>query len=108
LAAVGRGDAGVTGLPLGSLEPAAAQPARVVGGVAGDDLCVSARNGLGAAPGRGGDRLRPLDRLEGAAPRRDLQAGTGAEGTGEPLRVALSRRSVAHGSEPVRVFRASG
>lgn len=63
-----------------SFEPSAAQPARARAGVAGGDLRLPAPDWLGSAPGRGGDRLRPLDRLKGALSGGDLAARAGREG----------------------------
>ena len=61
------------------------------------DLRLPPRDRLGAAAGRRRDRLRALDRLEGAQAGRALAAAAGGQGAGQPLRVALPRRSAAHG-----------
>jgi transposase-like protein len=62
---------------------------------------------LGTAAGCRCDRLRPLDRLEGAPPGRDLTAIPGREGARQQLRVALSRRSAAHGRHSLRALPAA-
>src|SRR3990172_264476 len=66
---------------------------------------------LGAEVGRRRHRLRALDRLEGAPPGGDLPAAASGQGVGQPLRVALSGRSAAHGRlslRPLPAARACG
>ena len=58
-------------------------------------------------PFRGRDRLLPFDGLEGAEAGRDLTAAETSTGAGQPLRVALPRRPVAHGHQRVRALRAA-
>jgi hypothetical protein len=82
--------------------PPLAAPARARAGAG--DLCLPAPDRLGPEAGRWRDRLRPLDRLEGAPARRHLAAATVAERAGQPLRVALPRRPAAHGRLPLRAL----
>jgi hypothetical protein len=51
---------------------------------------------LGAAAGRRSDWLLPLDRVEGAQASRYIATAEAAEGAGQQLRMAVSRRPVAH------------
>jgi transposase InsO family protein len=63
-----------------------------------------APNRLGTEAGRWRDRLRALDRLEGAEAGRDLTAAEADQGAGQQLRVAVPGRSAAHGHQPLRTF----
>ncbi len=72
-------------------------------------ICACRREtGWGTEAGCGGDWLRPLDRLEGAAPGWDLPAGASCEGAGQQLRVALPRRPAAHGRSRYARFERPG
>ena len=90
-----------------SLEPAAPLAAAARAGARRSDLRLPPRDRLGAAAGRRRDRLRALDRLEGAQAGRDLAAAASGQGAGQPLRVALPRRSAAHGHQPLRALPAA-
>jgi hypothetical protein len=59
------------------------------------------------SPRRRGDRDRAFDRLEGAATTRPLPSPAKGQGAGQQLRVALSRRSAAHGHQPLRALPAA-
>ncbi len=73
-----------------------------------ETICVCRRaDRLGTEAGRRRDWLRALDRLEGAQAGRDLAAAASGQGAGQPLRVALPRRSAAHGHEPLRALPAA-
>src|SRR5439155_24986875 len=87
-------------LPARPLEQTPPLAARARSRAAGADLRLPPPHRLGPPPGRGRDRLRTLDRLEGASPARTLAAPAAAAGAGPTLRVALSRRPAAHGRQP--------
>jgi len=91
-------------LSLRSFEPAASLAAAAGSGTRADDLRLSPPHRLGTTAGRRGDRLRALDRLEGAVARGHLAAGETAEGAGQQLPVALSRRSAAHRHKPLHAL----
>src|SRR6266508_3897287 len=55
-------------------------------------------------PGCRSYRLCALDRLEGAQASWDLAALAAGKGAGQSLRVALPRRSAAHGHQSLRAF----
>ena len=55
----------------------------------------------------GGDRLRSLDRLEGAQASRTLAPPATRQEAGQQLRVAVSGRPAAHGREPLRALPAA-
>jgi len=81
------------------------------GGAGGGDLCVPPADRLDTAAGCRCDRLRALDRMEGAEAGRPLAASQAREGAGQELRVVGPGRSAAHGHEPLRPLpatRASG
>jgi hypothetical protein len=62
-----------------------------------ETICDCRRKTGWAATGRRRDRVRALNRFEGAAARRDLTATATAARAGEPLRMALPRWLAAHG-----------
>ena len=90
-----------------SLEPAAPLAAAACARAAGADLRLPPPDRLGAAAGRGRDRLRALDRLEGAQRAGISRPPRPVERAGQPLRVALPRRSAAHGRQPLRALPAA-
>src|SRR5947208_16842497 len=60
-------------------------------GARGGNLCLSPSDRVGAEACCRGDRVRALDRLEGAEAGGDLAAAEGGQGGGEPVRVAVPR-----------------
>jgi hypothetical protein len=62
---------------------------------------------MGSPPCWRRDRLCALDCLEGAQAGRPLEAPGSGQGARQPLRVALPRRSAAHGHKPLRAFPAA-
>ena len=71
-------------------------------------ICACRREtGWGPRLVAGRDRLRALDRLEGAEAGRHLAAAASGQGAGQPVRVALPRRPAAHGHKPLRALPAA-
>ena len=91
-----------------SLEQAAALAAAARPELAEADLRLPTADRLGTAAGRRRDRLLPLDCLEGAQAGRHLAAAAACAGASQQLRMALPRRSAAHGHQRVRPLPTAG
>src|SRR5207244_9790810 len=78
-----------TGGVAGSLESAAPLAASACGRAAGADLRLPPQDGLGSSARGGRDRLRPLDRVEGAPAGRALAPPASGQGAGQSVRVAV-------------------
>jgi hypothetical protein len=84
-----------------SLEPPAPLATAACARAAGADLRLPPQHRLGTSADRGCDRVRAFDGLEGAASARSVTTRGCGQGAGQQLRVGLSRRSAAHGCQPI-------
>src|SRR5207302_10648489 len=96
-----------SGRAAGSLESPAPLTAVACSAATAADLRLSSQDGLGSAPGRGGDWLRALDRLEGAQAGGDLAPDANDQAASQPVRVALPWRPAAHGCLQLCAFPAA-